>query len=52
MNRLFLFLFGLAACGLAYILGKDSKEKGQTIKKQASDLEKANNANRKLMIPD
>jgi hypothetical protein len=43
-----LFLFGLGACGLAYFLGKDSKRKGHTIKKQASDLVKANDANRKL----
>ena len=43
-----LFLFGLGACGLAYFLGKDSKRKGNTIKKQASDLDKANDANRKL----
>ncbi len=41
-------MFGLAACGLAYILGKDSKRKGQTIKKQASDLEKASETNKKL----
>lgn len=45
-----LFLFGLGACGLAYFLGKDSKRKTHTIKKQASYLEKVNDANKKFAI--
>ncbi len=43
-----LLIFGVGAGLLAYFLGKDSKRKGLTIKKQASDLDKANDANRKL----
>jgi hypothetical protein len=43
-----LIVFGVGAGLLAYFLGKDSKRKGHTIKKQASDLDKANDTNRKL----
>jgi uncharacterized protein HemX len=43
-----LLVFGAGACLVVYLIVKDSKRKGQTIKKQASELEQVKYANKEF----